>query len=528
MVNNHLSSCFRSTFVFLATVLLMAILFQGTRGLMEPDEGRYAESAREMLNTGHWIVPQLNDKPHITKPPLTYWCIMAGMSLLGENEWGARIFSAFAFAATAFLIRSLATKIWDKPTGILSGWIYLTALLPFFAGNILTTDTFLTFWETLAVWAYWNAFSANTPIKASRSSYWMWAAFGFAFLTKGPPSLLPLLAIFIHCRMKSSFDWQFKSICNPAGILLGSLTGLSWHIGLCLTNPDLIHYFLRDELFGRVFTGMHHRNDAWYGFLIVYIPSIFIGFIPWIFIWPLFALKSGTFHDKAVFLQQKIQNERGFFVVLWFLLPLLFFCIARSRLPLYVLPLFAPLTLATARLITCPFQPSPSILENKTACLKRTFSSSVWQWGLILWCIILVSAKYEAAFWPKFTKSNWDARMVYQDLQKHLQGEKQRIVALIPSPIHGLEFYMKHTITYFLQTDNIKQVLEPTISDLSPNNKQSPLQRQVILLCDIDLNRIKDKLTNEKIPYEIIPLPFGFKGIEIFQNDKLKISGISK
>ena len=44
--------------------------------LLEPDEGRYAQIAREMLQRGEWIVPHLQGEPYLDKPPLFYWLVM--------------------------------------------------------------------------------------------------------------------------------------------------------------------------------------------------------------------------------------------------------------------------------------------------------------------------------------------------------------------------------------------------------------------------------------------------------------------
>ena len=77
------SRCGRWLPLFVA--LLVGVAFQGTRGLTETSETRYAECAREMLVTGNWLEPQLEFQPHWTKPPLAYWCIAAGMKVFGAN-----------------------------------------------------------------------------------------------------------------------------------------------------------------------------------------------------------------------------------------------------------------------------------------------------------------------------------------------------------------------------------------------------------------------------------------------------------
>src|SRR5688572_5262444 len=49
--------------------------------LFEPDETRYAQIPREMLQRGELVVPYLHNEPYLDKPPLFYWLVMASYSL---------------------------------------------------------------------------------------------------------------------------------------------------------------------------------------------------------------------------------------------------------------------------------------------------------------------------------------------------------------------------------------------------------------------------------------------------------------
>ena len=89
------------------------LFFQlGTRGLSEPDEGRYAEVGREMVASGDWLVPRFNGIEHLSKPPVTYWLIAASLKAFGVNEWAARLPVAIA----ALVLRAFATHF---PSGSL-------------------------------------------------------------------------------------------------------------------------------------------------------------------------------------------------------------------------------------------------------------------------------------------------------------------------------------------------------------------------------------------------------------------------
>ena len=89
----------------------ISLAFQGSRGLFEADEGRYADVALAMFRTGDWLVPRLQDLVYLDKPPAIYWTIAAGFKLLGVNEWGARIGQSLALTATAFLV---AARSWSS------------------------------------------------------------------------------------------------------------------------------------------------------------------------------------------------------------------------------------------------------------------------------------------------------------------------------------------------------------------------------------------------------------------------------
>jgi 4-amino-4-deoxy-L-arabinose transferase-like glycosyltransferase len=95
----------------LALLVLMAFAFQGTRGLWEPDEGRYTATGINMLKSGDWLVPTVDgERPHLTKPPITYWAIAASVGALGYNEWAARLPGALAFVGTGLLVFGLGRR----------------------------------------------------------------------------------------------------------------------------------------------------------------------------------------------------------------------------------------------------------------------------------------------------------------------------------------------------------------------------------------------------------------------------------
>ncbi|MDB6168210.1 MAG: glycosyl transferase family 39, partial [Verrucomicrobia bacterium] len=133
----------------LAVVVLFTLL--GSRGLNEPDEGRYAEIGREMAVSGDWLVPHLNGFEHFQKPPLLYWLTALSMRLLGPNEWAARLPPAFAALGTVLLTAWIGTTLFGRREGYLAGLILLSSGGFFILARLLTPDMLMTFWITAAL-----------------------------------------------------------------------------------------------------------------------------------------------------------------------------------------------------------------------------------------------------------------------------------------------------------------------------------------------------------------------------------------
>jgi len=319
---------------------IVALAFQGSRSLWDPDEGRYTDVAHNMVESGDWLVPRLDpERPHFTKPPLTYWAVAGSIVTLGDYTWAARLPSALAFVATALLVLGLARRL-ELPRPELAALAWSTTLGPVIAANVVTTDTLLALFETLAVYGFVRSGLLRglaTPQRAGLRL--MWLGFGLAFLTKGPPGLLPLLAILAFMVLQG--PRQVFRLFDPVGVLLFLAVGLSWYVLLVRHSPDLLHYFLVEETVNRVATSEHRRNAGWFGWLAVYGPTLVIGSLPWLAV----AIAAAWRRRREGGTAAPLDRATRRFLVLWFTLPLAVFVLAQSRLPLYVLPLFVPLLL---------------------------------------------------------------------------------------------------------------------------------------------------------------------------------------
>jgi 4-amino-4-deoxy-L-arabinose transferase len=395
----------RPALALLALALLLGLAFQGTRGLWDPDEGRYTNVALQILRSGDWIsLHRHSASLHFTKPPLTYWAMAASVAAFGWNTWAVRLPMALAFALCTFLVYRMG-RVFVPQRPWLPALVYATAPLPFFAANYVSTDGMLAAMETLAVACYVQARFAGG------SARWLdarWAAFGHAFLTKGPPGLLPLLAIVAFQLTQRGGP----RLLRPLGLLAFAAIGFTWYGIVVQRHPGLLEYFLGHEVVARVASSSLDRSPEWYGWLKIYAPTFAIGLLPWL---PLALWRH--FRDGHGWPRWRALAPEARFLWLWLLLPLLVFCLSRSRMWLYVLPLFGPLALLAAR-----------------ALGERTLATPLRWLGLAAWLALLLALK------ATLGNPAGDGALAQGLRRNSAANLAQRLQPLLPGPPHEIVF----------------------------------------------------------------------------------------
>ncbi len=350
---------FFSPFGAMLVAALVALPFLASRGIYEPTEGRYAQCAREMLDSGQWLVPTLEGEPHWTKPPLAYWAIAIGMKILGANDAGARLANAIAFILTVGAICLLGRTLASRRAGGLAALIYATAPFPALMAWGASTDVLLTMFETFAVLAAARAVAERDSVRA-RSARWIVACYlslGLAFLTKGPIALIAVVPIAYLFARSARRPGQPLGIGNPIAILLGVVVGVSWYVVVAIHDPSVIDYWIHHEILDRTLTDSAGRNALWFKPFVIYLPPLLFGAGLWLIpLWAGGSESSGTVGTSRLArfrarlsrwtLGPAYSNDRLF--AYWVLIPLGALSLSRSRLPLYVLPLFPAIALLLA------------------------------------------------------------------------------------------------------------------------------------------------------------------------------------
>lgn len=401
-------------------LVLYALAFQGSRGLWDSSEGRYTNVAVEMLRFGDWLHPITHhEHAHLTKPPLTYWTLASSLEVLGHTEWAVRLPGALAFALTTLLMFLLG-RVFVPRRAWLAPLIYASFFLPATASNVVTTDNLLTLAETAAMtgfaYAYWGR---HGGLGARYGALLAWLAGGIGFLIKGPAVGLPLFALLVFhgLRWRHHRDARMYWLGGP---LLAAAVGTSWFLALSDYRPAFLVDFIWHEVILRATTGEHHRNSGWYGGLAIYLPVLLLGTLPWTatalrgVVGPLRAWwRSGRGDALQV-------DDRDRLLLLWLLVPLAVFLLARSRLPLYVLPLFVPLALLTAR--------------AAEGVLKRRH----WYLLPVLGVVAVLGLRVAAAL----VDDPRDSRALAAGLQQLVPGEMAEVVFVDLDAQQGLTFYL--------------------------------------------------------------------------------------
>jgi 4-amino-4-deoxy-L-arabinose transferase len=310
----------RSWLIF--PLLLLYLLHLGGVGFLGPDEPRYASIGREMARSGDWITPRLDGQPWFEKPPLTYWLTAAGHLVGLPDEWAARL--PEALISVGFLV-----------------FFYLTLAREFSPPVALAATAIL---ATSAGWtAYSFAALTDLPMSAAlgaamlimlfnqRRAVLAGALLGLSILGKGFVPVVLIAPLLLIARGK-----RMVTLASAA------ITAAPWFILCWLRNGNAFwdDFFWKQHVARFLTPTLEHVQPFWY-----YIPILLAGLFPWT---PLAALLA----ERRIYSDRRVLLLAG-----WVLYGLIFFSVARNKLPGYLLPLFPAMAIVlAAALETAPFK----------------------------------------------------------------------------------------------------------------------------------------------------------------------------
>jgi 4-amino-4-deoxy-L-arabinose transferase-like glycosyltransferase len=307
--------------------------------LLEPDEGRNAEVAREMLVSGDWITPHYNSFPYLDKPAVFFWMVASSFKVAGVSEWSARLPSALMGLCLLLLSSFLARRMFGDAAALRAGVIVATAPLVMAFSRLVIFDITLAFFITLAMFCYW--FAEATEFRHPAPDLLMFLAMGLATITKGPVGLLvPLLSITVYQAVRGKLG-ELKRLRWGLGCAVFLAAALPWFISISIRYPDFPRYVLIKESLERFYGGLAHRGGGPFYYLPVYLA----GFFPW----SIFLLLAAWNRHRQ---WKEIRTDRNrpiLFLVTWSVVTFVFFSLSQSKLPGYFLPAVVPLGILMAK-----------------------------------------------------------------------------------------------------------------------------------------------------------------------------------
>ncbi|MCX7599491.1 MAG: glycosyltransferase family 39 protein [Armatimonadetes bacterium] len=334
--------------------------------LTTTNEGLYAQVAREMLETGDWVVPHFNSVVYFEKPPLLYWLVAVSMRLFGENAAAARlpsILGAAVVVATAFWLgglmlgesaRALAALVMATSLGflLLAGQVMFDCLLA--AGVAVSLAGFYAAWQ----------------LNRRSFSYLGYLGLAAATMTKGLAAPVLVVLVLVCWAALGRDVGRLRPLAAAGPVCVYLLLVVPWHLAISLRRPDFIWFYFYNEHIGR-FLGTRQPKDYGAGHWFTPILGLVFITIPWAFVLPV-----GVYN--AWRRRRDVQTGPSLeFLLCWLIAPLIFFTFSGNRQYAYSMPV-AP---AAALLVAAVWQAVRS--DDPSARLQAAVRTSTGVFFLV-------------------------------------------------------------------------------------------------------------------------------------------------
>jgi 4-amino-4-deoxy-L-arabinose transferase-like glycosyltransferase len=377
---------------FTAGALSVIWVSLGDHALHSNSEGRYASAAETMADGGSWLIPQLAGRPHLTKPPLTYWLEALSLRCFGHDEFAVRFPSALAGSLTALALLAFGWRLGGRKQGILAMGILMLTPLHVTMSRLTLTDSLMgLFWFGILAGGFLCLERPSEPGDVSEpgdfpkspgsetrpARIWpcalLWVSFALGMLTKAPLSIVPLGCVVVWAIV--SGRWRELRRLHPAwGLPLALLPFAAWVALVVRVDPTAPALWYTETIGRAVGTG-DHPKPFWF-----YVPVFLIGLFP-----ASAMMRIPGWHLSWRSAWRTIRD--GGPEALWVLavvLPFLFFSISRGKHFSYILPLGPPLALLSAgilkQLLERPFrgvESRESRVESRRFAIKSFRLSSL-------------------------------------------------------------------------------------------------------------------------------------------------------
>jgi len=496
----------------IALSLLLSLANLGGCALWPPDEPRFAEVAREMMQSGDYLVPRVNGQPYTEKPPLLFWMTALFSLPFGDvTEWSARMPSALAGVVTVVLTYLLARKMFGPRVALWAGLVLLTTQRFWWQSRFGQIDMVLTACLTGALLSFWYWHMER------RTAYLMafYLAIAAGALAKGPPAFIfPLLAAW-------AFYWRRKEERRALHWVLGVLAAVVL-VGIWLvparmaisvetsvnTGEDISANLFRQTI-GRFFLGVSHVKAPWY-----YVLQLPVDLLPWSLFLP---------WTIPWVWKRRGASEEMRFLLSWIVPAFVFFSICVGKRALYLLPLFP----ALAILISCSLL---DLMDGERARWRRRIG--------IFWAsaLFLLSVAPFAVLFTDYADS-WNAGLAVLSLALFVSA----VLSMRSALRNGGRYAPHHIAAGFcvLAVGAAIMVFPAVNQHKSAKEFCAPLRHLAEAGVDYDLYSVGfsreeyiyyAKHFHETVPHDLLPIP-GMEGLSTLNRIKMQgkmLSAIEK
>ena len=391
-----------------ALLLLCLITFflgLGGQAITDADEAFYAEASREMVESGDWLTPRFNYQNRWEKPVLYYWLTSATYLITGPTEFSARLWAALSGVGLVWLAWGMARQTTGRlDVAWLAGAVVATSAGYFAMARAALPDLPLTFCITLGIWAALRAVDAaaghrTSPDGRGRAGFfgpaevwWGLAGLGAGagFLMKGPVALVVPAVVLLPIAWRERRHVQLEMRGIAVAALVAALAGLPWYVAMWLEhgNAYFQSFFVGDNLERFTTERFNDARPFWF-----YLPVLLGGLMPWSVYLVAF---SG---DALARLRRRALRlgDTDWRLLLWAVIPVLFFTVSIGKQPRYILPVLPPLAVFVAR----------GIIERIGHRRDRLLSASTWITAVIYAVLALVFVRMEPLFVNAYPLGTW-------------------------------------------------------------------------------------------------------------------------
>ena len=444
-------------FLFLAlTMGLLFFLMLGSRPLFTPDEGRYAEIAREMVVRGDYITPTLNGIKYFEKPALFYWLGAAAIKLGGSSVFALRCINAMIAILGCLATYAVGRKLYGRTAGLLASIILGTNTLYFVMAHMISLDLPVTVLLAVSLYGFILAALEKNPAISRNYLLSAAAASALAVLTKGLiGAIFP--AIIAAAWLTLLDEWrQLKRLPVFSALLVFLLIAAPWHILVNQYNPEFFHFYFIEQHFLRYTTKeVGHYQPMWF-----FLPTLIAGFFPWIVFLPqaLVASVPRTW-------QQRRQYASELFFIIWAIVIFVFFSFSKSKLIPYILPVMPALAILTGRyLASFAKTASRGLVAGYICLLFCVIGITCYLWNIS----ITVSNPVYATLYLRASLAPF---VIGAALSLFMVSQKPRIALYITIISTSLFLVISHGAVRYIDTRTIQPLTVTLAKQLAPGDE---------------------------------------------------------